>query len=194
MPLIPAAGWQRQVGLWVWGHISPQSKFQDSQGYTEKSCLKQNLFVCLFVCLFIWCMCVLACVFAHHMGPKGIRCPGSEALVVRCLMWILGMQPKSSERAVSTLNTLAFSLVPGFHFSYILCFCYSSAKQGWRGSSVVKSTLCSSRSSRLGLIAILGGSPLSATAFSGDLRLSGRHRHLHSVAHKLMHACTHTHK
>jgi hypothetical protein len=26
--------------LWLWGHAGRQSEFQDSQGYTEKPCLK----------------------------------------------------------------------------------------------------------------------------------------------------------
>ena len=28
--------------LWVWGQPGPQSKFQDTQGYTKKSCLKNK--------------------------------------------------------------------------------------------------------------------------------------------------------
>jgi hypothetical protein len=42
MPLIPALGRQRQADFWVWGQPSLQSKFQDSQGYTEKPCLKET--------------------------------------------------------------------------------------------------------------------------------------------------------
>jgi hypothetical protein len=38
-PLLPALGRQRQVALWVQSQL--QSKFQDSQAYTEKSCLKK---------------------------------------------------------------------------------------------------------------------------------------------------------
>jgi hypothetical protein len=41
MPLIPALGRQRQQDFWVWGQSGLQSDFQDSQGYTEKPCLKQ---------------------------------------------------------------------------------------------------------------------------------------------------------
>jgi hypothetical protein len=41
MPLIPALGRQRQVDFWVWGQLGLQSEFQDSQGYTEKPCLKK---------------------------------------------------------------------------------------------------------------------------------------------------------
>jgi hypothetical protein len=41
-PLIPALGRQRQVDFWVWGQPSLQSEFQDSQGYTEKPCLKKK--------------------------------------------------------------------------------------------------------------------------------------------------------
>jgi hypothetical protein len=42
-PLIPALRRQRQVDFWVWGQPGLQSEFQDSQGYTEKPCLrKQN--------------------------------------------------------------------------------------------------------------------------------------------------------
>jgi hypothetical protein len=41
-PLIPALGRQRQVDFWVWGQPGLQSEFQDSQGYTEKPCLKKT--------------------------------------------------------------------------------------------------------------------------------------------------------
>jgi hypothetical protein len=41
MPLIPALGRQRQVDFWVRSQPGLQSKFQDSQGYTEKSCLEK---------------------------------------------------------------------------------------------------------------------------------------------------------
>jgi hypothetical protein len=40
-PLIPALQRQRQVGFWVWGQPGLQSEFQDSQGFTEKPCLKK---------------------------------------------------------------------------------------------------------------------------------------------------------
>ena len=40
MPLIPVLGRQRQVDFWVQGQPGLQSEFQDSQGYTEKPCLK----------------------------------------------------------------------------------------------------------------------------------------------------------
>jgi hypothetical protein len=42
MPLIPALGSQRQADFWVWGQPGLQSEFQDSQGYTEKPCLKKK--------------------------------------------------------------------------------------------------------------------------------------------------------
>jgi hypothetical protein len=42
MPLIPALERQRQVDFWVQGQPSLQSEFQDSQGYTEKPCLKKQ--------------------------------------------------------------------------------------------------------------------------------------------------------
>jgi hypothetical protein len=41
-PLIPALGRQRQVDFWVRGQPGLQSEFQDSQGYTEKPCLKKT--------------------------------------------------------------------------------------------------------------------------------------------------------
>jgi hypothetical protein len=40
MPLIPALGRQRQANFWVQGQPGLKSEFQDSQGYTEKPCLK----------------------------------------------------------------------------------------------------------------------------------------------------------
>jgi hypothetical protein len=39
-PLVPVLWRQRQVNLWVWGQPALQSKFQNSQGYTEKLCLE----------------------------------------------------------------------------------------------------------------------------------------------------------
>jgi hypothetical protein len=42
MPLIPALRRQRQVDFWVRGQPVLQSEFQDSQGYTEKPCLKKK--------------------------------------------------------------------------------------------------------------------------------------------------------
>jgi hypothetical protein len=41
MPLIPALGRQRQADFCVRGQPGLQSEFQDSQGYTEKPCLKK---------------------------------------------------------------------------------------------------------------------------------------------------------
>jgi hypothetical protein len=40
-PLISALRRQRQVDFWVRGQPDLQSEFQDSQGYTEKPCLKK---------------------------------------------------------------------------------------------------------------------------------------------------------
>jgi hypothetical protein len=42
MPLIPAFRRQRQADFWVRGQPGLQSAFQDSQGYTEKPCLKKK--------------------------------------------------------------------------------------------------------------------------------------------------------
>jgi hypothetical protein len=42
MPLIPALGRQRQADFCVRGQPGLQSEFQDSQGYTEKPCLKKK--------------------------------------------------------------------------------------------------------------------------------------------------------
>jgi hypothetical protein len=42
MPLIPALGRQRQADFWVRGQPGLQSEFQDSQGYTEKTCLEKQ--------------------------------------------------------------------------------------------------------------------------------------------------------
>jgi hypothetical protein len=41
-PLIPELGRQRQEDFWVQGQPGLQSEFQDSQGYTEKPCLKDK--------------------------------------------------------------------------------------------------------------------------------------------------------
>jgi hypothetical protein len=41
-PLIPALGRQRQADFWVPGQPDLQSEFQDSQGYTEKPCLRKK--------------------------------------------------------------------------------------------------------------------------------------------------------
>jgi hypothetical protein len=42
MPLISALRRQKQADFWVRGQPGLQSEFQDSQGYTEKPCLKKN--------------------------------------------------------------------------------------------------------------------------------------------------------
>jgi hypothetical protein len=42
MPLIPALGRQSQADFWVRGQPGLQSEFQDSQGYTEKPCLRKK--------------------------------------------------------------------------------------------------------------------------------------------------------
>jgi hypothetical protein len=42
MLLIPALGRQRQTDFQVQGQPGLQNEFQDSQGYTEKSCLEIN--------------------------------------------------------------------------------------------------------------------------------------------------------
>jgi hypothetical protein len=47
MPLIPALGRQRQVDFGVASQPGSQSEFQDSQGYTEKSCLKKIVIIIL---------------------------------------------------------------------------------------------------------------------------------------------------
>jgi hypothetical protein len=39
---IPALGRQRQAEFWVWGQPDLQSELQDSQGYTERCCLKTH--------------------------------------------------------------------------------------------------------------------------------------------------------
>jgi hypothetical protein len=41
-PLIPALRRQRQADFWVRGQPGLQSEFRDSQGYTEKPCLKKQ--------------------------------------------------------------------------------------------------------------------------------------------------------
>jgi hypothetical protein len=40
--LIPALGRQRQADFWVQDQPGPQSELKDSQGYTEKPCLKKK--------------------------------------------------------------------------------------------------------------------------------------------------------
>jgi hypothetical protein len=42
MPLIPAFWRQRQEDFLIQGQPGLQSEFQDSQGYTEKPCLKKQ--------------------------------------------------------------------------------------------------------------------------------------------------------
>jgi len=74
-------------------------------------------------------MCVCVCVRAtvHVLvhttwGQKASDALDQEPWLLRHLMRTLGMQPRSSERAVGTLNTPAISLAPGFHLSYICLF------------------------------------------------------------------------
>jgi hypothetical protein len=56
-PLIPPLGRQRQADFWVRGQPGLWSEFQESQGYTEKPCLKKpkggGRKKCLFLISFI---------------------------------------------------------------------------------------------------------------------------------------------
>jgi hypothetical protein len=40
---------QRQVDFWVQGQPGLQSEFQDSQGYTEKPCLKKKKYIYIYI-------------------------------------------------------------------------------------------------------------------------------------------------
>ena len=42
MPIIPALERQGQADFWIWGQPGLQSEFLDSQGYTEKPCVKEK--------------------------------------------------------------------------------------------------------------------------------------------------------
>jgi hypothetical protein len=68
-PLIPALGRQRQADFWVRSQPGLQSEFQDSQGYTEKPCLKnthkKKIFFSFVSCIYGLGMNVLSPVKAH---------------------------------------------------------------------------------------------------------------------------------
>jgi hypothetical protein len=52
MPLIPALMRQRQVDFQVRGQPGLQSEFQDSQGYTEKPCLKKKEIIYIYTYIY----------------------------------------------------------------------------------------------------------------------------------------------
>jgi hypothetical protein len=90
-PLIPALGRQRQVDLWVWGQPGLQSEFQDSQGYTEKLCLKKKkidisrhvVHMCRlrwYLLLWVFCLYVYMCILSTQCpqsSEDSIRPPGT---------------------------------------------------------------------------------------------------------------------
>jgi hypothetical protein len=52
-PLISALGRQRQADFWVQGQPGLQSEFQDSQGCTEKPCLKKTNWKKVYSAIFL---------------------------------------------------------------------------------------------------------------------------------------------
>ena len=78
------------------------------------------VFLCVCVCV---CVCMCACVHVYigadtHRALK--RAPDSLELelqvVVSHLMWVLGMESRSSARATHALKHLAISPAPGLNF------------------------------------------------------------------------------
>lgn len=67
------------------------------------------LFLIIYECM---CACVWVCACEHILveARKGARVQG----VVSHLMWVLGLELKSSARAVSACNNEAISLAPLF--------------------------------------------------------------------------------
>jgi hypothetical protein len=96
-PLIPALGRQRQVNFWVRGQPDLQSEFQDSQGYTEKPCLKKTK--------------TKQTNKQKKSKEVSIRLPWNwEYRGLWTTRWVLQTKPGSSARAVSALNHWASCL------------------------------------------------------------------------------------
>jgi hypothetical protein len=92
MPLIPALGRQRQADFWVWGQPGLQSEFQDSQGYTEKPCLKKpkkkkriKYFGIVYLC--VHGVCVYVC--SVHMDMQAIQRPEEDV----CSFPLIALSP-----------------------------------------------------------------------------------------------------
>jgi hypothetical protein len=106
MPLIPALRRQRQVDFWVQGQPGLQREFQDSQGYTEKPCLKKkkikpkqnkNMFVCVYECM--------PCEWRHpREARKRIKSLSGVKTGVYCPTWVLKIKLRCSGRAGNTLD------------------------------------------------------------------------------------------
>jgi hypothetical protein len=82
MPLILALGRQRQVDFWVRGQPGLPSECQDSQGYTEKPCLKKEnkkRFISIYhhVALKLILLCVCIKKKASLWSPG---CPGTHSV------------------------------------------------------------------------------------------------------------------
>jgi hypothetical protein len=73
---------QRQADFWVWGQPGLQSEFQDSQGYTDKPCLKKPkqtnkksyLFLIMYMCVLSWLH-----VYSVNAGTTGSQKRAPEA-------------------------------------------------------------------------------------------------------------------
>jgi hypothetical protein len=78
-PLVPALGRQRQADFWVRGQPGLQSEFQDSQGYTEKPCLKkqkQKQNECWHKsCYFLFV--IVSCFYSSFKVCTGVRVGGT---------------------------------------------------------------------------------------------------------------------
>ena len=79
MPLFITQGKKRQVDLWVWDQPGLQSKFQHSQGYTEKPCLEKNCklrivyaytYIYLNTCGLFYCLNMSSNLICWKLGPQ----------------------------------------------------------------------------------------------------------------------------
>jgi hypothetical protein len=68
MPLISALGRQRQADFWVQGQPGLQSEFQDSQGYTEKPCLKTKTNKKVYPFKMLWVFCLHVWLWIQHIN------------------------------------------------------------------------------------------------------------------------------
>jgi hypothetical protein len=71
----------------------------------------------------------------YHLRPaEGVRCPGMPGTglqMIVSLLWVLGIEPWSSERAATALNPWADSPSPMYIFLHLfICVCASALVQG----------------------------------------------------------------
>ena len=124
-PLIPALGRQRREDFWVRGQPGLQSECQDSQGYTEKSCLekpkkKKNRICCIWISQEGRILCERQNIW--DMGGQVVHQQQSSVGGTECVSVPLLLGTSVGARIGRKPSWLLYSLIPSMESSEVWWF------------------------------------------------------------------------